>query len=135
MDTYTSIFKVLSDDTRLRIVRLLLASGLELCCCELTDALEVPQYNVSRHLRALKDAGLVNERREGKWVYYSIVRDSDPFQAQLLEAVASIDQQPSFEKDQSELEQRLAQREGGRCVLGTLKTHLLSGPPRSPRRC
>jgi ArsR family transcriptional regulator len=133
MDTYASIFKVLSDDTRLRIVHLLLASGLELCCCELTDALEVPQYNISRHLKALKDAGLVSERREGKWVYYSVVSDADPFQAKLLEAVASIGPRPAFEKDERELGERLARREGGRCVLGTLKTHLLSGPPRAHR--
>ena len=133
MDRHTDVFKALSDDTRLRIVHVLLASGLELCCCELTDALEVPQYNISRHLKALRDAGLVNERREGKWVYYSVVSDADPFRARLLEAVASIGPQPAFEKDERELGERLAHREGGRCVLGTLKTHLLSGPPRSHR--
>ena len=133
MDRYTDAFKALSDDTRLRILHLLLASGLELCCCELTDTLEVPQYNISRHLKALKDASLVNERRDGKWVYYSVVSDADPFQAKLLEAVATIGPQPAFEKDERELGERLVRREGGRCVLGTLKTHLLSGPPRAHR--
>jgi len=62
------IFKTLSDPTRLRLLNLL-ACG-ETCVCELTDTLRVVQPKVSRHLAHLKRAGLVEARREGKWMHY-----------------------------------------------------------------
>jgi len=62
------LFKTLSDPTRLRLLNLL-ASG-ETCVCELTDTLRVVQPKVSRHLAHLKGAGLVEARRDGKWMHY-----------------------------------------------------------------
>jgi ArsR family transcriptional regulator len=70
------LFKTLSDPTRLRLLNLL-ASG-ETCVCELTDTLRVVQPKVSRHLRQLKRAGLVEARRNGKWVHYRWARHGDP---------------------------------------------------------
>ncbi len=64
------IHQALSDATRIRIVRLLLER--ELCVCEIVDALEEPQYKISRHLAVLKNAGLVNDWREGQWMHYHI---------------------------------------------------------------
>ncbi len=63
-------FQALSDETRLQIVALL-ATG-EHCVCDLQTALEAYQSRLSFHLRKLKDAGLVRDRREGRWVYYSL---------------------------------------------------------------
>lgn len=60
----------LSDETRVEIVRLL--GGGERCVCELTDALDAAQSRLSFHLRTLKDAGVVTDRREGRWVYYTL---------------------------------------------------------------
>jgi len=67
------LFKALSDETRLRIMALLLANG-ELCVCDLTATLQLPQSTVSRHLAYLRKSGLVRDRREGLWMYYSIER-------------------------------------------------------------
>lgn len=68
-------FKALADETRLRLMGLLLSAG-ELCVCDLTATLQLPQSTVSRHLAYLKGAGWVTDRREGVWIYYSIATDN-----------------------------------------------------------
>jgi ArsR family transcriptional regulator len=70
------LFKALSDETRLRIVALL--SHGELCVCHLHEALRLSQPNVSRQLAILRAAGVVEDRRNGKWVYYRLLRQPDP---------------------------------------------------------
>jgi ArsR family transcriptional regulator len=67
-------FHALSDETRLDIVERLLSG--ERCVCELTDALDAAQSRLSFHLKTLKDAGLVTDRREGRWIYYTLNRDT-----------------------------------------------------------
>jgi len=67
-------FHALSDETRLEIVRLL--SHGERCVCDLTGVLGAAQSRLSFHLKTLKDAGLVTDRREGRWVYYSLNREA-----------------------------------------------------------
>lgn len=64
------LFHALSDETRLEIVRMLRHG--ERCVCELTDALDVAQSRLSFHLKTLKDTGIVNDRRDGRWVYYAL---------------------------------------------------------------
>jgi ArsR family transcriptional regulator len=63
-------FAALSDETRLRLIALL-GNG-EQCVCDLTDALQSAQSRLSFHLKVLKDAGLVTDRKDGRWVYYSL---------------------------------------------------------------
>lgn len=65
------LFKALSDPTRVRAIMLIQAEG-EVCVCELTFALEESQPKISRHLAQLRDARILNARREGTWVHYSI---------------------------------------------------------------
>ena len=67
-------FHALSDETRLDIIKRLL--GGERCVCELTDALDAAQSRLSFHLKTLKDAGIVSDRREGRWIYYALNRDT-----------------------------------------------------------
>ena len=67
-------FHALSDDTRLRILELL--QGGERCVCELTEALDMRQSLLSFHLKTLKEAGLVADRREGRWMYYALSPDA-----------------------------------------------------------
>ena len=67
------LFHALSDETRLEIVRML-ANG-ERCVCDLTAALDAAQSRLSFHLKTLKDAQLVTDRREGRWVYYTLNRE------------------------------------------------------------
>jgi ArsR family transcriptional regulator len=64
------LFHALSDETRLGILEML--RGGERCVCDLQDELEAAQSRLSFHLRVLKEAGLVTDRREGRWSYYSI---------------------------------------------------------------
>lgn len=68
------LFHALSDPTRLRIVELLRHG--ERCVCELTDALTAAQSRLSFHLKVLKDAGLVSDRRDGRWIYYELRPDA-----------------------------------------------------------
>jgi len=63
-------FGALSDETRLRLIAVL-GEG-EQCVCDLTDALDAAQSRLSFHLKVLKDAGLVTDRKDGRWVYYSL---------------------------------------------------------------
>lgn len=69
-----SLFHALSDETRLAIFEML--RGGERCVCELQDELGAAQSRLSFHLRVLKDAGLLNDRKEGRWVHYSIDPDA-----------------------------------------------------------
>jgi len=76
------LFKTLSDPTRLRLLNLL--AGGDTCVCELTDTLGVVQPKVSRHLAQLKGAGLVDARRNGKWIHYRWAQHGDPLVRHVL---------------------------------------------------
>ncbi len=65
--------KALADSTRLRIAVLLLRG--ELCVCDLTEVLKLPQPTISRHMAKLKSAGIVSDRRAGKWIHYKLSDD------------------------------------------------------------
>ena len=69
-----TLFHALSDKTRLALLEQL--KGGERCVCELTDAMKAGQSRLSFHLKVLKDAGLLMDRREGRWMYYSINPDA-----------------------------------------------------------
>jgi ArsR family transcriptional regulator len=70
IETAARRFHALSDPTRLRVVGMLMHG--ERCVCELMSELDAAQSRLSFHLRVLKDAGLVNGRREAQWMYYSL---------------------------------------------------------------
>ena len=70
----TRQFQALSDETRLRVIDML--RGGERCVCDLTAALDAGQSRLSFHLKVLKDAGLVTDRREGRWSYYALNPDA-----------------------------------------------------------
>jgi ArsR family transcriptional regulator len=67
-------FHALADETRLKIIERL--RGGEECVCKLTDILDTGQSRLSFHLKTLKDAGLVRDRRQGRWIYYSLDADA-----------------------------------------------------------
>lgn len=77
------LFHALSDETRLEIIELLRRG--ERCVCELTDTLDAAQSRLSFHLRVLKDAGIVRDRRDGRWIYYEL----DPEAFEETEALVS----------------------------------------------
>jgi ArsR family transcriptional regulator len=91
MEYFLKLFKALSDPTRLRIVYLLINAKSELCICELMEALNIPQYNISKHMKELKHAGLVKERKEGRFVFYTLIECCGEFSENVLKAVKAVD--------------------------------------------
>lgn len=73
MEKLSDILKALSDETRLRILNILYEK--ELCVCDIMEALQISQAKASRHLIYMKNAGLLKDRRNAQWVYYSVVSD------------------------------------------------------------
>ena|SRR5688500_14748229 len=69
-----ALFHALSDETRLGILEML--RGGERCVCDLQDELDAAQSRLSFHLRVLREAGLVADRREGRWAYYRILPEA-----------------------------------------------------------
>ena len=67
------LFHALSDETRLAVLEML--RGGERCVCDLQDAVGAAQSRLSFHLKVLKDAGLVTDRKEGRWSYYTLVAE------------------------------------------------------------
>jgi ArsR family transcriptional regulator len=98
-------FKCLSDDTRLRCITLLQKEG-KLCVCELTTALALSQPKISRHLASLRQCGLLQDSREGQWVYYQINAQLPDWTLPLLEsALAAVESTEQFESDHARLQQ------------------------------
>ena len=81
MKDLLQVYKALSDETRLRIIKLL--GDRELCVCDIVAALDIIQPKISFHLGVLKEAGLVKDRRVGKWIHYRL-DDSEIFRRFLL---------------------------------------------------
>ena len=71
MPRLNRLLQALADSTRLRIMALLNGRD-ELCVCEIVEALALPQYQVSRHLRMLRAVQLVSGRRQGRWMHYGL---------------------------------------------------------------
>lgn len=117
MEVYALIFKALSDKTRLRIINLLTHFNQEFCVCEFVDALDEPQYKISKHLKELKYAGLIEEKKIGRWVYYSLLTARDNFKKLIFKAISSIPRKITS-KDEARLKARLSLRKDGLCVIG-----------------
>ncbi len=117
MEEFTNVFKLLSDKTRLRIIWLLSKVRAKLCVCEIVDSLNQNQYNVSRHLRILKNAGLLKEEKEGRWVFYSIKYPINSFQKLIFKTILSIPDELFFLEGER-LKRRLKLRKNGKCIVG-----------------
>lgn len=105
------LFKALGDETRLRIVALL--SHGELCVCHLEGALDLSQPTASRQLAVLKNAGVVDARREGNWVYYRLADQVDPHcERQLRSLIRGFADQKALARD---VERLLKSRGPGAC--------------------
>lgn len=117
MQDTIKILAAMTDPTRLRLLRLL--RGQELCVCELTDTLRMPQYKISRHLRSLRAVGLVEARRDGRWMHYRLSQRGSgaPLVRELLSVLcAHLDKVPLVKRDDSNLRLRLAAGKAGRCL-------------------
>jgi ArsR family transcriptional regulator len=117
-------FQALSDTTRIRVVRLLAVSQEEACLCELVDSLLEPKYKLSRHLKILRQSGILEAEKDGRWVYHRLVSNPDHLQG-LLDIIATLpDPDGVYAADLERFRQRLCHREDGRCRIGVLKEAL-----------
>ncbi|HNY21851.1 MAG TPA: metalloregulator ArsR/SmtB family transcription factor [Treponemataceae bacterium] len=112
MIDHTEKIKALGDETRLRIVRILLKAGVQLCVCEIGSITGKPQYAISRALGILRTARLVKEERDGKLVKYGIIAEND-FTRKLLDSVAAIKcaDVPAFSEDVKNIKKILQSRD------------------------
>jgi len=104
MDKLTAIFKALSDRNRLRIVSALLKHD-ELCACQLTELLQVAGATASRHLGVLISSGLVESRKDGRWVYYRIRRKQDDFEVLITWIETQLSNDPDVALDTKTLDE------------------------------
>lgn len=103
MKSFISISKALSDEPRARILMAL--SRGELCVCQIVELLKLAPSTVSKHLFILHQAGLIDSRKEKRWIYYSIAGGDAP--REVLEAInwlkASLKNSPHIKKDAKNL--------------------------------
>lgn len=93
-----NLFMALADPTRLRLLNLM--NGREVCVCEFVGVLELPQPKISRHLAYMRRANIVVARRDGKWMYYSILRPKDPAAACILDcAIGKLSERKEMNAD------------------------------------
>jgi len=117
MKRLAAMFRALSDESRLRIINLLVHSG-ELCVCDIQSIMGFTQTKVSRHLSYLKRAGLVNDRRKGLWMLYSIAKPTDQEQRLMLESLdRMVRENPVALKDHRRLKNNVRQ---GCCATFTI---------------
>lgn len=108
MEEYVDLFKALSDETRLRIMVLL--SEKELCVCQIETALGLPQVKVSRHLAVLRYSGLVKDRRDGLWVYYSLTKPKNKVEESLFECFREcLRKEPALKTDLTNMKKCVTQ--------------------------
>ena len=108
----------LGERLRLRLACCLVLAEDGLCVCELVDALKVPQPNVSQHLRLMKAAGLLEERREGRWVYYRLRGSDHPILKSIRCCIETVCCCADIQEDLGRLRARLKLRRSGKCVVG-----------------
>ncbi len=112
MKEISRLLATLADPTRIRLLRLL--HRQELCVCELMEAVQLPQYKVSRHLREMRQVGLVMATRSGRWMHYRIsgaAMRSSLHQDLLKLLDVHLRDLPGAKRDDARLAKRLA---GGR---------------------
>ena len=117
MNDLTLFAKAFADPARIRI--LVALRGGEMCVCELCDAMEIAQSNLSTHLQVIRQAALVTTRRDGKWIYYGL----EPSQVSLIDTLLThyqdtLQADKRLQRDAERLARRIELREQGRCVRG-----------------
>lgn len=110
----TDIYKALGDPTRFRALRMLVLADAELCACEIIDATEKPQYAISKALGVLVDVGLLNERRDGRMMLYTLAHS--PLNDALFQTVALAPPTGETAADDARLKARLGLRADSACA-------------------
>ena len=101
-DSMDTLFRALADATRLRLLNLI--ADREICVCYLVEILRISQPKISRHLAYLRRAGLIEARREGKWMHYRLSTPQDRAAASILrETLKHLKRKPEMRRDSSRL--------------------------------
>jgi ArsR family transcriptional regulator len=101
------VFRALADETRLRILALL-RDG-EVCVCHIQGGLQLPQPTISRHLAYLRKSGLVEARRDGIWMHYTLADSVSPvIKAVLNASLHALTHAPTTERDMARMERERA---------------------------
>jgi ArsR family transcriptional regulator len=113
--TLRAVCKALSDETRFRIAWALAEE--DLCVCELSDALEVPQSTLSNHLGKMRDLGIVDTRKDGNWIYYKLAENLRDAISGMFEAFSDdIGKDETLMRDNRRVCDRLDMRVEGKCI-------------------
>jgi ArsR family transcriptional regulator, arsenate/arsenite/antimonite-responsive transcriptional repressor len=112
----TDLFQALAEKTRIRIMRIMVSLPREeACLCDMTDALLEPEHNISRHLKNLRQVGLLSAYKDGRWVYHQLV--SNPHLKGFYKLVASLpDGDGVFANDLKRFKAEVAKRAARKCT-------------------
>ena len=117
----------LADKTRLRLLNLM--RGDEVCVCFFTEVLEESQPKISRHLAYLRNAGIVEARRDGKWMHYRIVRPESAFAEQILEDTLDwLGSQAEMQRDYQKLADACCAPSAPVAIMRATKPNTLAKP-------
>jgi ArsR family transcriptional regulator, arsenate/arsenite/antimonite-responsive transcriptional repressor len=123
MRAMIKVLKVLSDESRLRVLNLI--RERECCVCEVMQAMNISQSKSSRILSALYDVGLLKLRREGKWALYSIDDENEEYVKDIVTGILkSLSDNPAAIADREKLKK--AERVGPSCVSGKCQGQLVT---------
>lgn len=104
MNQLTNVFKILSDENRLRMIVLLYQE--ELCVCELSGILNIPQPRISQNLSKLRDLNLVDDERKEKFVFYSLKKENKILTDILKNIMENLEAYPQLVVDKDRLEEK-----------------------------
>lgn len=114
-----NVFQAVAEPSRIRIVRLLAVTRNEACLCELVDSLLEPQYNLSRHLKVLRQMGLLAAEKDGRFIYHTLVA-TPSYLNRLWACVQALpDPNGTFAADLKRFKDRVRLRVAGRCRAAT----------------
>jgi DNA-binding transcriptional ArsR family regulator len=131
LESAVEISRALGNRARLRTVAMLRTG--ELCVCQITEVLELAQSTVSNHVKELRRAGLVTERKDGRWVYFALSTDSEA-ESWIAAALSTAGDDPQLEADLRVVEELLELPVEDLCRLGyeAARTKALSSPTSCP---
>jgi ArsR family transcriptional regulator len=124
MEGLAVVFKALSDESRLRIINLLFNSG-GLCVCDIQRVMGATQTKVSRHLAYLRRVGLVDDRRQGLWMLYSIAKPKNEEHKKIVDFLGAL-------LRSNEVAQKDARRLAGQIQKGCCSTYSIVMPSAVP---
>ena len=128
------VFQALADPIRIRMLHLLTTAREEACLCEFVDSLLEPQYKLSRHLKILRQAGLLSAQKDGRFVYHRLVPGIDHLTKLYAVLRALPDDRAKFAADLRRFKARMRLRESGRCRIGIQVASLAGEQPEQRSR-